>query len=238
LCRDIIKLQKTVRRIPEDTANLKDRMADQYLANFSLFQSAPDHWAFDQLFPIVPVHRLNEAPTREATIVDITCDSDGKIDRFIDLLDVRETISLHELKEGEPYYIGMFLLSGYQDIMGDMHNLFGRVNEVHIFCDDEDPEDYYLEEALPGDRVKDVLSRLQYAPSELMRTVKIAIDQQVRKGLIKPKEGVSLIDFYEETINGYTYLQNKAPHMIKTETEQPSSPATLHPVSAVKRARP
>src|SRR5262249_1500001 len=111
-------------------------------------------------------------------------------------------------KEGEPYYLGMFLLGGYQDIMGDMHNLFGRVNEVHVFCDDEDPEDFYLEEVIPGDRVKDVLSRVQYAPSELLKTVKTAIDQQVRKGAVKPKEGVSLTDFYEETINGYTYLHS------------------------------
>ncbi|MCC6273614.1 MAG: arginine decarboxylase, partial [Deltaproteobacteria bacterium] len=163
-------------------------------------------------FPIVPIHRLDEPPSRETTIVDITCDSDGKIDRFIDpIVDSRDTLSLHPLKEGEPYFIGMFMLGGYQDIMGDMHNLFGRVNEVHVFSDDEDPEDFYLEEVIPGDRVKDVLSRVQYSPSELLKTVKTAIDQQVRKGAVKPKEGVSLIDFYEETINGYTYLRSGPP---------------------------
>ncbi len=212
LCREIIKIQEKLRRVPEDTAKLGDLLADQYLANFSLFQTAPDHWAFDQLFPIVPIHRLDEPPTRETTIVDITCDSDGKIDRFIDpIVDSRDTLSLHPLREGEPYFIGMFMLGGYQDIMGDMHNLFGRVNEVHVFCDDEDPEDFYLEEVIPGDRVKDVLSRVQYSPSELLKTVKTAIDQQVRKGAVKPKEGVGLIDFYEETINGYTYLRSGPP---------------------------
>ncbi|MBL7685868.1 MAG: arginine decarboxylase, partial [Deltaproteobacteria bacterium] len=139
--------------------------------------------------------------------VDITCDSDGKIDRFIDLIDVNDTLSLHTLKPGEPYYLGMFLLGGYQDIMGDMHNLFGRVNEVHVFCDDEDPEDFYMEEVIPGDTVEKVLSRLQYSPSDLARRIKTAIDQQVKEGTIKPRDGVNLIDFYEEEMNGYTYLQ-------------------------------
>jgi len=206
LCRKIIQLQKSMRHIPEDTASLSNTLADQYLANFSLFQSAPDHWAFDQLFPIVPIHRLNEAPGHSATIVDITCDSDGKIDRFIDVTDVRDVLALHQLKPDKPYFIGMFLLGGYQDIMGDMHNLFGRANEVHVFCDDEDPEDYYLEEVIPGDGVKDVLSRLQYSPSELAKTVKVAIDRQIRSGAIKPKDGISLVDFYEAMMNGYTYL--------------------------------
>lgn len=205
-CRKIIQLQKELPYPPEDTADLPDRLADQYLANFSLFQSAPDHWAFDQLFPIIPVHRLNEKPQKETTVVDITCDSDGKIDRFIDLLDVKYTLSLHPLRPHEPYYIGMFLIGGYQDIMGDMHNLFGRVHEVHVFCDDEDPEDYYLEEVIPGDTVRNVLSRLQYSPTELVKTVKVALDKEVRQGNIKPKEGVNLINFYQETMDGYTYL--------------------------------
>lgn len=206
LCRNIIELQKRLPHKPEDTAELETLLSDQYLANFSLFQSAPDHWAFGQLFPIVPIHRHKERPSKETTIVDITCDSDGKINRFIDLLDVKETLPLHTLRPGEPYYIGMFLIGGYQDVMGDMHNLFGRVNEVHVFCDDDDPEEYYIEETIPGDKVKDVLSSLQYSPSELIKSVKKSLDQEVRKGKIKPKEGVRLIDFYEDTINDYTYL--------------------------------
>ncbi len=208
LCREIVQIQKGFKRIPKDTAPLSDLLADQYLANFSLFQTAPDHWAFDQLFPIVPIHRLDEFPSSETTIVDITCDSDGKIDRFIDPNEVRDTLPLHSLKPNEPYYVGMFLLGAYQDIMGDIHNLFGRVNEVHVFCDDEDPEDYYIEEVILGDNVNDVLSRVQYSPSELVKIVKTSIDQQVRKGIVKPKEGVNLIDFYEEVMHGYTYLQS------------------------------
>jgi arginine decarboxylase len=215
LCRGIIKVNENLKHVPEDTAKLKDLLADQYLANFSLFQTAPDHWAFDQLFPIVPVHRLGERPSHETTIVDITCDSDGKIDRFIDLVDVRDTLSLHPINPGEPYFLGMFLIGGYQDIMGDMHNLFGRVNEVHVFCDDEDPEDFYMEEVIPGDTIEKVLSRVQYAPTDLAKKLKTAIEHEVREGHIKPKEGVSLIDFYEETMNGYTYLReirgNEAP---------------------------
>jgi arginine decarboxylase len=191
---------------PEDTADLQQKLANQYLANFSLFQTAPDHWAFDQLFPVMPLHRLDEKPDRECTIVDITCDSDGKIDRFIDLVDVKQTVSLHALEEGKPYYIGMFLLGAYQDIMGDMHNLFGRVHEVHVFCDDEDPEDYYLEEVIRGDTARNVLSRLQYSPADLVKSVKTALDREVRQGNMKPKDGVRLIDFYQEQMDGYTYL--------------------------------
>lgn len=208
ICQSIIGLQKNLEHKPEDTAELEEQLSDQYLANFSVFQSAPDHWAFEQLFPIVPVHRLNERPTRETTIADITCDSDGKIDRFIDLLDVKDNLSLHSLKPGEPYYLGMFLTGAYQDIMGDMHNLFGRVNEVHVFCDDEDPEDYYLEEVIPGDTIRDVLSRLQYSPNQLIKSVKSALDKEVRKGKLKPKAGVKLIEAYEAIMNGYTYLRS------------------------------
>ncbi|HVO20011.1 MAG TPA: biosynthetic arginine decarboxylase [Anaeromyxobacter sp.] len=206
LARGIANLNRGKKRLPRETKDLGDKIADQYMANFSLFQSAPDHWAFDQLFPIVPLHRLGEAPTRDATIVDITCDSDGKIDRFIEGDGVDETLSLHSLKPGEPYYLGMFLTGAYQDIMGDMHNLFGRVNEIHLFVDDEDPEDYYIEETIPGDTVDKVLSRVQYEPNDLFRRVKNAIDQRVKEGVIRPKEGVSLQDFYESVMRGYTYL--------------------------------
>ena len=210
-CRQIALLNLRRKKVPKDTAHLDKVLADQYLANFSLFQSAPDHWAFDQLFPIVPLQRLDESPDKESTIVDITCDSDGKIDRFVDPSVKKETLSLHELKKGEPYYIGMFLLGAYQDIMGDMHNLFGRVNEVHVFCDDEDPEDFYLEEVIPGDTIGDVLTRLQYFPGELAKTVKKSVDEKVKAGTIKPKEGTMLVDFYEQVMKSYTYLINDKP---------------------------
>lgn len=209
ICQKILSLLPKIEHPSEDLNHLKIQMADQYLANFSLFQSAPDHWAFNQLFPILPVHRLKEKPGQETTIVDITCDSDGKIDRFIDLEDLGQSLRLHELKDNEPYYLGMFLTGAYQDIMGDMHNLFGRVHEAHVFVDDEDPEDFYLEEVIRGDRAKDVLRRLQYSPKELAKAVKTQLDQAVRKGKIKPKEGVNLIEFYEEAMEGYTYLEIK-----------------------------
>jgi len=205
LVRGIADLNRGKKRLPRETKDLGDKIADQYMAN-SLFQSAPDHWAFDQLFPIVPLHRMAEAPTRDATIVDITCDSDGKIDRFIEGEGVDETLSLHPLREGEPYYLGMFMTGAYQDIMGDMHNLFGRVNEIHVFVDDEDPEDFYIEEVIPGDPIDKVISRVQYEPADLARRVKAALDQKVKDGAIRPKEGVSLQDFFERVMKGYTYL--------------------------------
>jgi arginine decarboxylase len=207
LARAIADLNRGKKRLPRETRDLGDKIADQYMANFSLFQSAPDHWAFDQLFPIVPLQRMGEAPARDATIVDITCDSDGKIDRFIENDGVDETLSLHHLRDGEPYYLGMFMTGAYQDIMGDMHNLFGRVNEIHVFADDEDPEDFYIEEVIPGDAIEKVLSRVQYEPAELFRRVKSALDQKVKEGAIRPKEGVSLADFYESVMRGYTYLR-------------------------------
>lgn len=207
LVRAIADLNRGKKRPPRETRDLGDKIADQYMANFSLFQSAPDHWAFDQLFPIVPLHRMDEVPTKDTTIVDITCDSDGKIDRFIENDGVDETLALHALRPGEPYMLGMFMTGAYQDIMGDMHNLFGRVNEIHVFVDDEDPEDFYIEEVILGDTIEKVLSRVQYEPVDLFRRVKTALDQKVKEGAIRPKEGVSLADFYESVMKGYTYLQ-------------------------------
>ncbi len=206
LCRRCVDLNKKRKRVPGPTRGLDDKLADQYMANFSLFQSAPDHWAINQLFPIAPLHRHNEMPTRDSTIVDITCDSDGKIDTFIENETVDETIALHPLVPGEPYYLGMFLTGAYQDIMGDMHNLFGRVHEVHVFVDDDDPEDYYIEEVIPGDTMERVLQRVQYEPSDLERRIKNALDAKVREGQVKPKESVQLTDFYEQAMRGYTYL--------------------------------
>jgi arginine decarboxylase len=206
LCRRLVELNKKRKRVPGPTRGLDDRLADQYMANFSLFQSAPDHWAIKHLFPIAPLHRHTEQPTRDSTIVDITCDSDGKIDAFIEGETVDETIALHPLRAGEPYYLGMFLTGAYQDIMGDMHNLFGRVNEVHVFVDDDDPEDFYIEEVIPGDTMERVLARVQYEPSDLAKRIKQALDGKVREGQVKPKESVQLTDFYEQAMRGYTYL--------------------------------
>src|SRR3989338_5624655 len=233
ICRKILELRGSrKKKAAKETSHLKELLADQYLANFSVFQSAPDHWAFGQLFPLVPLHRLNENPSRRGTLVDITCDSDGKIAKFIDAVAPKNTLWLHDLKPGEPYYIGLFMLGAYQDIMGDMHNLFGRVNEVHVFCDDEDPEDFYLEEVIPGDSISDVLVRLQYFPSELAKSVKKAVDERIKSGVIKPKEGMTLIEFYEGVMKSYTYLETG-------RTPQPSfEVAAESPVSELSSIEP
>ncbi|HUR67989.1 MAG TPA: biosynthetic arginine decarboxylase [Candidatus Thermoplasmatota archaeon] len=206
LNKRLVTITKKMRRVPVDLQNFEETLADQYLANFSLFQSALDHWAFDQLFPVIPLHRLAEQPSREATLVDITCDSDGKIDEFIGPDESNRTVRLHNLRPNEPYFIGMFLTGAYQDIMGDMHNLFGRTNEVHVFVDDEDPEDFYLETVIPGDIISDVIERVQYEPREIVKRVKAVVDQRVKDQLLKPKEGVAMIEFLEATLRGYTYL--------------------------------
>jgi arginine decarboxylase len=138
--------------------------------------------------------------------VDITCDSDGKVDEFVGPEESVPTVRLHNIRGTEPYFIGMFLTGAYQDIMGDMHNLFGRTNEVHVFVDDEDPEDFYLETVIPGEIISDVLSRVQYEPRELLKRVKANIDQKVKEQAMKPKEGVALVEFLESTLRGYTYL--------------------------------
>jgi arginine decarboxylase len=203
----ISQLTLQMDEIPKELGELENRLADQYLCNFSIFQSAPDSWAIGQLLPITPIKKLNERPTRLARLADITCDSDGKIDRFIDFKKTRKTLPLHKLKEDEPYYIGLFLTGAYQDIMGDVHNLFGRLNEVHIFSDDEDPSDFYIEEIIHGNTAEQVLSSLQYGPQGMASTMKKAIDKQVQRGKIRPREGVKLTDFYEYCLRQYTYLK-------------------------------
>ncbi|HAM71357.1 MAG TPA: arginine decarboxylase [Verrucomicrobiales bacterium] len=196
--------------IPEEIRKLEDLLGDQYLCNFSVFQSLLDHWALGQLFPIMPVSRLDERPTREATLVDITCDSDGQINKFIDLRDVRDTLPLHALRRSgtaqEPYYLGFFLMGAYQDIMGDLHNLFGRVNEVHVFLDPDEPAGYYIEEIIEGSTIVQCLSAVQYDENELKRQMKAQIDEAIKADRMKPSEGMRLLDDYERGLREYTYL--------------------------------
>jgi arginine decarboxylase len=198
--------------IPEEIRKLEDSLGDQYLCNFSVFQSLLDHWALGQLFPIMPVNRLNERPSREATLVDITCDSDGQINKFIDLRDVRDTLPLHRLNmngEGqiEPYYLGFFLMGAYQDIMGDLHNLFGRVNEVHVFLDPDEPTGYYVEEVIEGTTIIQSLTSVQYDETELKRQMKAQIDEAIKSDRMKPSEAMRLLDDYERGLKEYTYLK-------------------------------
>jgi arginine decarboxylase len=197
--------------IPEEIRKLEDSLGDQYLCNFSVFQSLLDHWALGQLFPIMPVARLNEKPTHEVTLVDITCDSDGQINKFIDLRDVRDTLPLHQLRTNgdgkqEPYYIGFFLMGAYQDIMGDLHNLFGRVNEVHVFLEPDEPAGYYVEEIIEGTTISQALGAVQYDENELKRQMKAQMDEAIKSDRMKPSEAMRLLDDYERGLKEYTYL--------------------------------
>ncbi|MEW9797681.1 biosynthetic arginine decarboxylase [Alteromonas sp. CYL-A6] len=193
--------------VPEELQELDYSLSSQYLCNFSVFQSAADTWAIDQLLPVVPLTRMNEKPTVNCSLVDITCDSDGKIDQFTIGREITDVLPMHPLKKDEPYYVGLFLTGAYQDVMGDMHNLFGRLNEVHIFSYDDDPEDFYIEEVVKGSSVEDVLNIMQYNPRAMASDVKRMIDKQISAGKINPREGVRWTDFYEACLSGYTYMK-------------------------------
>jgi len=211
ISRAVVQSFKGQAYIPEEILKLEDSLSDQYLCNFSVFQSLLDHWALGQLFPIMPVTRLNERPTREATLVDITCDSDGQINKFIDLRDVRDTLPLHELQTNgggkqEPYHIGFFLMGAYQDIMGDLHNLFGRVNEVHVFLEPDEATGYYIEEIIEGNTIIHSLSAVQYDENELKRQMKAQMDEAIKSNRMKPSEAMRLLDDYERGLKAYTYL--------------------------------
>jgi arginine decarboxylase len=208
---EVVQSFKGAGYVPEEIRKLEDSLGDQFVCNFSVFQSLLDHWALGQLFPIMPVMRLNETPTREATLVDITCDSDGQVTKFIDLRDVRDTLPLHKLRMNgngnpEPYFIGFFLMGAYQDIMGDLHNLFGRVNEVHVFLDPDEPAGYYIEEIIEGTTIVQALSSVQYDEKELERQMKMQIDEAIKSDKLKPSEGMRLLDDYERSLKDYTYL--------------------------------
>jgi arginine decarboxylase len=198
---------KNAEFVPEEMQELDFALSSQYLCNFSVFQSAADTWAIDQILPVVPLTRMNEKPTINCSLVDITCDSDGKLDQFISDNGISDIVPMHNLKPDEDYYLGLFLTGAYQDVMGDMHNLFGRLNEVHIFSHDDDPKDFYIEEVVHGSSVEDVLSIMQYHPSSMAKSVKKIIDAHVAQGQMKPREGVKWTDFYEDCLKGYTYLK-------------------------------
>lgn len=195
-----------MRYIPDEVRDLETALADQYVCNFSVFQSLLDHWALGQLFPVMPIHHLDKAPERHATLVDITCDSDGKVSKFIDLNDVRETLPIHRLEPGSPYYIGIFLMGAYQDIMGDLHNLFGRVNEAHVFLEDDEEDGFYIEETIDGSTIGEVLALTQWDRNELVRQVKAQVDAAIKSDRLKPNEAMRLLSAYEKTLKSYTYL--------------------------------
>jgi arginine decarboxylase len=206
IAQSIVELFSTMRYVPDEVKVLEVALSDQYVCNFSVFQSLLDHWAVGQLFPVMPIHRLDTPPERNATLVDITCDSDGKVSKFIDLNDVKETLPLHRLQPGEPYYVGFFLMGAYQDIMGDLHNLFGRVNEAHVFLDDDEESGYYIEETIEGSTIGEVLAMTQWNQNELIRLVKMQVDAAIKSDRLKPNEAMKLLANYEKALKGYTYL--------------------------------
>ena len=192
--------------VPDDLRGLEREFTSQHLCNFSVFQSLLDHWSFGALFPVVPIHRLEERPTLEGTLVDITCDSDGKVSKFIDRTeDSRDTLPLHPIGKG-PYYLGVFLTGAYQDIMGDIHNLFGRVNEVHVFLDEDEESGYYLEETIEANTIGDVLHMTQYDARDLAAKLKAQVDAAIKQDRLKPTEGMRLLAEYERGLKDHTYL--------------------------------
>jgi len=204
-CQKILKITRTLPQVPEDLEGLERTLADTYFCNFSVFQSLPDSWAIDHLFPILPIHRLQEEPANRAVIADITCDSDGKIDHFIDRRDVKNVIELHSLQPGSPYYLGAFLVGAYQEILGDLHNLFGDTNTVHVSLDAE--EGYTIDGVVTGDSVADVLRYVRYNRGDLVARVRQAAEAALRAKRMTLEESRLLVGRYEEGLSGYTYLE-------------------------------
>lgn len=201
----IAQEKSKLKNVPRDLEDIDVNLADIYYGNFSVFQSLPDSWAIDQLFPIMPIHRLNEFPSRQGIISDITCDSDGRIDHFIDPQGMKPTLELHPLKEGEEYYLGVFLVGAYQETLGDLHNLMGDTNVISIRADDNGAYEFVRE--IKGDSVSDVLSYVEYDPRRILDNLRDAAEQAVRKGAISPRERQSVMQAFEDGMRGYTYFE-------------------------------
>ena len=204
ISHEVAELAHHQKHVPDELRTLDKQMADKYFCNFSLFQSLPDSWALDQLFPIMPIARLNEQPTRSATLQDITCDSDGKITTYVNGGQQKNYIPLHPVKPDEHYYIGVFLVGAYQEILGNMHNLFGDTNAVHISVS---KEDYSIEQVIDGETVADVLEYVQYDPKKLVRRLEIWVSKAIKDGKITENEGKEFISNYRAGLYGYTYLE-------------------------------
>ena len=207
ICDKIRQIVKTLDYVPDELSGLEKALADTYYCNFSVFQSAPDHWAVKQLFPTMPIHRLNERPTRRAILADLTCDSDGKVDKFIDLRDVKSVLEVHQMQPSKPYYLAMFLVGAYQEILGDLHNLFGDTNAIHISMDEE--HGYRIERVIEGDSVAEVLSYVQYDKQDLIRRMRSRLEVAMRQGTLNIKDSALLMKRYEEGLSGYTYLTSE-----------------------------
>jgi len=224
LAQQILNMHRGLRYVPEEVKQLETALGDQYICNFSVFQSLLDHWALGQLFPIMPIHRLSTPPDRNGMIVDITCDSDGKVSKFIDLQDVKDTLPLHRITPGEMYYLGVFMVGAYQDIMGDLHNLFGRVTEVHVFLDPDEESGWYIEEVIEGSTIGEVLAMTQWDKVELMRLLKSQVDAAIKTDRLKPNDAMKLLSDYERLLQEYTYLSLNG-------TKPPPQPGNWLPLS-------
>ena len=224
LAQQILNMHRGLRYVPEEVKQLETALGDQYICNFSVFQSLLDHWALGQLFPIMPIHRLSTPPDRNGMIVDITCDSDGKVSKFIDLQDVKDTLPLHRITPGEMYYLGVFMVGAYQDIMGDLHNLFGRVTEVHVFLDPDEESGWYIEEVIEGSTIGEVLAMTQWDKFELMRLLKTQVDSAIKTDRLKPNDAMKLLSDYERLLQEYTYLSLNG-------TKAPPQPGNWLPLS-------
>jgi arginine decarboxylase len=205
ICRKLQRLVREMDEVPEDLQGLDEALSDTYFCNFSLFQSIPDSWAIKQLFPIMPIHRLEERPEQFAVLGDITCDSDGKIDQFIDRRDVKRTLPLHAFNE-QPYYLGIFLVGAYQEILGDMHNLFGDTHAVHVSLDER--EGVVLDAVVKGDTVREVLDYVEFDAEQLVWKLRADVEAAVRDGRLTFEESGRMLRFYEDGLHGYTYLEN------------------------------
>jgi arginine decarboxylase len=204
ICEKIHRNLKTLKEVPEEFEDMETMLADTYVLNFSVFQSLPDIWAIDQLFPILPIHRLNERPTELATLADITCDSDGKIEKFIDLRDIKETLALHTLKDGDPYYIGVCLMGAYQDVLGDLHNLFGEAHEVLVTVDEHGKA--HIDDVLPGESCERVLEYMNYDRAGILDSIGRQLNRAAGRGL-KKDEARAIYKEFEGVFPRYTYLE-------------------------------
>jgi len=204
IAKDIYQITTAVKHVPDEFRVLPKLLADKYFCNFSLFQSLPDTWAIDQIFPIMPIQRLNEKPDRAATLQDITCDSDGKIDNFISTKNISYYLPVHSVKQSDSYYIGVFLVGAYQEILGDLHNLFGDTNAVHVSVTDKG---YEIDQIIDGETVAEVLEYVQYNPKKLVRTLETWVTSSVKAGVISSKEGKEFLSNYRSGLYGYTYLE-------------------------------
>lgn len=203
VAREVNDIAKTMKHVPEEL-RISKMLPDKYFCNFSLFQSLPDSWAIDQMFPIMPISRLDEKPTRTATIQDVTCDSDGKINCFISSHGFSNALPIHPIKNGESYYLGVFLVGAYQEILGDMHNLFGDTNTVHVSVH---KDGYEIEQIIDGETVAEVLDYVQYNPKKLVRNVETWVTRSMKSGKITPEEGREFLSNYRSGLYGYTYLE-------------------------------